>query len=177
MVKFLEICNTVDQNNLAFVVVLIGSCLLNLLLSLSIVFFLFCTGRGNKRKASRSSEVAEQSSTKAEPSDVKSFLQFQPVQVTSSGGFDDGSEIKDELKKMARDIADLGSKMENKRLNEITASYLLHNSHDVIGNGVPTAGQVTLEQISAHQAHVRLRVDEIDRKIGKLEFLLSKITS
>ncbi|EKX54138.1 hypothetical protein GUITHDRAFT_150164 [Guillardia theta CCMP2712] len=175
MVKFLEICNSADQNNLAFVIVLIGSCLLNLLLSLFILFVLFCTGRGSK--ASKSSSYVEPAASNPEKSDVKSFLQFQPVQVTTSNDLDDGGAIKDELKKMSREIADLSSKMENRRLNEITASYLLHNAHDVIGNGVPTSAQVTLEQISAHQAHVRLRVDDIDRKVGKLEYLLAKITS
>ena len=92
MVKFLEICNSADQNNLAFVIVLIGSCLLNLLLSLFILFVLFCTGRGSK--TSKSSNYVEPAASNPEKSDLKSFLQFQPVQVTTSNDLDDGGAIK-----------------------------------------------------------------------------------
>eukprot|EP00288_Rhodomonas_lens_P003081 CAMPEP_0177737522 /NCGR_PEP_ID=MMETSP0484_2-20121128/25931_1 /TAXON_ID=354590 /ORGANISM="Rhodomonas lens, Strain RHODO" /LENGTH=73 /DNA_ID=CAMNT_0019251311 /DNA_START=54 /DNA_END=275 /DNA_ORIENTATION=- len=66
-------------------------------------------------------------------------------------------------------------KIDNKRVNEVTSSYLLHNAHDAIGNGVPTAAQVTLDQIAAHQATSTQKIAEIYQKLHHMEDMMSKL--
>ena len=60
-------------------------------------------------------------------------------------------------------------KIDNKRVNEITASYMLHNAHDAIGNHVPTAAQVTLDQIGSHQFFIKQRVEDMDKRMQHIE--------
>jgi hypothetical protein len=53
--------------------------------------------------------------------------------------------------------------------------YMLHNATDAIGNKVPTASQVTLDQIAAYQSRTAQKVDQIEARLSRMEDLLQKM--
>jgi hypothetical protein len=83
--------------------------------------------------------------------------------------------LMSELTSFKRQLLQMERKIDNKRVNEITASYMLHNAHDAIGNHVPTAAQVTLDQISSHQFFVKQRVEDMDKRLQLIEATLNKM--
>lgn len=52
---------------------------------------------------------------------------------------------------------------------------MLHNATDAIGNKVPTAAQVTLNQISAFQSRTADKVDKIETRLDRIESMLVRI--
>jgi len=129
----LDICNSVDGGNLWFVVALLGIVGLNLLLT-GVLFMLFCVRGGGSRGGG-----AAAAGGREDFDDVQS----SPAKGTGGGGGGfGGGDLKNELLAFKRQLEAMDRKIDNKRVNEITASYMLHNAHDAIGNKVPTASQV-----------------------------------
>uniref|UniRef100_A0A7S0U1S2 Uncharacterized protein n=2 Tax=Hemiselmis andersenii TaxID=464988 RepID=A0A7S0U1S2_HEMAN len=84
------------------------------------------------------------------------------------------ANLQGELLSIQRALVQMDRKIDNKKINEVTASYMLHNATDAIGNKVPTAAQVTLDQISTYQQRVSQRVDAIDARMARIEGLLNR---
>mmetsp|Transcript_67847 Transcript_67847/g.141469 ORF Transcript_67847/g.141469 Transcript_67847/m.141469 type:complete len:166 (+) Transcript_67847:124-621(+) len=160
---FMDICDA--DENMPFVAVLLGLCGLNFIL-VTILFIMFL-----KKKGGESSPAQGQ----ATPKDTEA-----PAPKANTKSRDDGakgSDYKDELLSVQRALTAMERKIDNKRINEVTSSYLLHNAHDAIGNGVPTAAQVTLEQIAGHQAHTHQKIADITTHLHHMEDMVSKILS
>lgn len=160
----LDICDSANNNNLWFVVLLLGLCGLNFVLLICLMGMIVYMSRGRKGDSGASS------------------VQFKGIALDEERGksskekssADTGGSMNAELASIQRAIVGMERKLENKKINEITASYLLHNATDAIGNKVPTAAQVTLEQISAFQSRTSQKVEAIETKIGRLEDMMTK---
>ena len=168
MSALLDICNASDSNNLWFVVALLGAVGLNLLLT-GVLFVCFCVrGASNARggRAAGGSDDFGVPGVSFEPTPKGSS--FEPV---GGGGWGTAGEgdLAQELREFKRQLMMMDRKIDNKRVNEITASYMLHNAHDAIGNHVPTAAQVTLDQIGSHQFFIKQRVEDMDKRMQHIE--------
>jgi hypothetical protein len=129
----LDICNSVDGANLWFVTALLGAVGLNLVLT-GVLFMLFCV-RGSGSQGLGGGSVRS-------PPDFDDVQSSPAKEVRAGLGGGDGGDVKKELLAFKRQLEAMDRKIDNKRVNEITASYMLHNAHDAIGNKVPTAAQV-----------------------------------
>ena len=126
----LDICDMEgDGGNLWFVAALLGAMALNLVLTCVLgVCFLRGGARGGSKAKGDEGGFDDVRGSVAKGADLDA----------GSGGGD----LKRELLLFKRQLEAMDKKIDNKRVNEITASYLLHNAHDAIGNHVPTAAQV-----------------------------------
>ena len=131
----LDICDVAgDGGNLWFVIVLLGAIGLNLVLTCVLGACMLRGRGGGKAKGD------EEAFDDVQGSVAKGAL-FD-AGGGGSGGGGGGADLKRELLLFKRQLDAMDKKIDNKRVNEITASYLLHNAHDAIGNHVPTAAQV-----------------------------------
>ena len=131
----LDICDVAgDGGNLWFVIALLGAIGLNLVLTCVLGACMLRGRGGGKAKGD------EEAFDDVQGSVAKGAL-FD-AGGGGSGGGGGGADLKRELLLFKRQLDAMDKKIDNKRVNEITASYLLHNAHDAIGNHVPTAAQV-----------------------------------
>jgi hypothetical protein len=141
--KMLDICNPLDNNNIWFVAGLFGAVGLNLIVS--VVLCAFVCLRGAARGAGGGGGGGGREDLDFE----------QPTKTSMPAGYEEsgrgeggGSNLMSELTSFKRQLLQMERKIDNKRVNEITASYMLHNAHDAIGNHVPTAAQVLYPRAS-----------------------------
>eukprot|EP00277_Geminigera_cryophila_P010298 CAMPEP_0179410078 /NCGR_PEP_ID=MMETSP0799-20121207/3073_1 /TAXON_ID=46947 /ORGANISM="Geminigera cryophila, Strain CCMP2564" /LENGTH=176 /DNA_ID=CAMNT_0021181859 /DNA_START=108 /DNA_END=638 /DNA_ORIENTATION=- len=164
--EMLDICDmTGEGKNLWFVAALLGAIGLNLVLTCVLAV---CVLRGGRARGG--------GKDKGDFEDVQTSV--LPSKHTGGGGGGNdggGGDMKKELLLFKRQLESMERKIENKRVNEITASYLLHNAHDAIGNHVPTAAQVTLDQIGSHQYFIKQRVEDMDKRMQQIEASISRI--
>jgi len=139
--EILDICDiTNNGGNLWFVVALIGAVGLNLVLTCVLGA---CMLRGGARKGGTSEGDEESVMGDVEKGGGKGAIYEAGGGGGGHGGHGHGGvDLKRELLQFKRQLETMDKKIDNKRVNEITASYLLHNAHDAIGNHVPTAAQV-----------------------------------
>jgi len=136
--EILDICDiTNNGGNLWFVVALIGAVGLNLVLTCVLGA---CILRGGARKGGTSEGDEESVMGDVENRGGKGAS--YEVGGGHGGHGHGGVDLTRELLQFKRQLEAMDKKIDNKRVNEITASYLLHNAHDAIGNHVPTAAQV-----------------------------------
>jgi len=139
--KILDLCNKDgEDNNMWFVIVVIGVIGLNLILTITVLILLATRGGG----AQKNSDDSDLEGGKKATLGTLSSVAKKATHATEHGsGGDGGKDMKGELLKFSRQLEAMDRKIDNKRVNEITASYMLHNAHDAIGNRVPTAAQVS----------------------------------
>eukprot|EP00287_Rhodomonas_sp_CCMP768_P004874 CAMPEP_0196731770 /NCGR_PEP_ID=MMETSP1091-20130531/11358_1 /TAXON_ID=302021 /ORGANISM="Rhodomonas sp., Strain CCMP768" /LENGTH=167 /DNA_ID=CAMNT_0042074929 /DNA_START=35 /DNA_END=538 /DNA_ORIENTATION=+ len=161
----LDICDSTDDGNMWFVVVVIGVGGLNLLLTIIVIVMLML------RKGGMPAHQASVEAGAVGPAVIQTSAAPAVMDSSKAGGY------KEELLSVQRALTAMERKIDNKRINEVTSSYLLHNAHDAIGNGVPTASQVTLEQIAAHQAHSKQTMQDMYARLQAIEGMISKLTA
>ncbi len=141
--KMLDLCNKDGENhNMWCVIVVIGVIGLNLILTITVLILLATRGEG-AQKNSEDSEPDLEGGKKATLGTLSSVAKKATHATENGSGGDGGKDMKGELLKFSRQLEAMDRKIDNKRVNEITASYMLHNAHDAIGNRVPTAAQVS----------------------------------
>jgi len=135
--EMLDICDMMGEgSNLWFVVALLGALGLNLLLTCILcVGFMRRGGGGTGSQSTGDGDEVDDLAASPAKGVSKSAAAW-------NGGGGDAGDLKKELLQFKRSLEAMDRKIDNKRVNEITASYLLHNAHDAIGNHVPTAAQV-----------------------------------
>lgn len=168
--EMLDICDTTGEGkNLWFVVALLGAIGLNLILTCVLAV---CVMRGGGSRGGGGG------GEKGDFDDVQTSVEKGVTkQMVGGGGGDGGGDMKHDLLMFKRQLESMEKKIDNKRVNEITASYLLHNAHDAIGNNVPTAAQVTLDQIGSHQYFIKQRVEDMDKRMQTIEAGIIKMAS
>mmetsp|Transcript_71428 Transcript_71428/g.190777 ORF Transcript_71428/g.190777 Transcript_71428/m.190777 type:complete len:151 (-) Transcript_71428:101-553(-) len=126
-----------------------------------------CCGGKDEEKAVATSKPSWRNSTAQQAETVRGADSVLPIRAQDDS-------IQEQVREINQNIKMIKRLIESKGINEVTASYALHNAHDAVGNKLPTAAQVTLEQISGFQARTQQQLQQIANQLQKLESSLPR---